>query len=119
VLVEVVFTQDFSRKLGTASDVLVTATDSTGAWGANRVECEATSKLFSVSSPEPGPASNTVLVQARYADADLIRKACAPGRTPPTDVVGPAPSGEAWINEDEIQEGQFIMDLATRKLAKV
>lgn len=119
VLTEVIFTQAIDGEVRTSSDVLLRAIDSTGAWGAIRVECEASLALFDISSPKEGPAPNTVLVQARYADVDLIRKACAPNHVPPTNIVDGAPSDMVFINEDEVQEGQFIVDLATRKLAKV
>ena len=116
-LSEIVFTQHIAKKVKAALDVLVEATDDSGAYGANRVECKTTFKLFNLSLPKPGPAPNTVLVQAQSADSDLIRKACAPGRKPPTEAIEPAPSGEAYVKEGELREGRFVVDFATRKIA--
>jgi hypothetical protein len=119
-LFEVVFTQGVSGQLETSSDTLAMATDVSAAWGANQVECSSTRELFSFSTLNPGPLPNTVLVQARYANAGLIHTACAPGRTPPSDVNGRfLHDGNAWINDSEIREGQFIVNLTTRILSKV
>lgn len=115
---EVVFTQDFSRDVKTSLDVLATASDDSGAYGANTVECKGTLKLFDLSSPKPGPAPDTVLVVASYADTNVIRKACAPGAKPPKEALGPAQLGEAYVDDGDILKGRFIIDLATRRIVR-
>jgi hypothetical protein len=71
-----VFTRSFEQQIGISPDFLMTAEDTTGAWGANTVACKESSKYFGVSKLAAGPRPMTVKVNADYADAATIRAAC-------------------------------------------
>jgi hypothetical protein len=115
---EVVFTRNFSRSIDTSIDVLVTATDSSGAYGVNKVACKEARVLFGFSGLAAGPVSGAVLVTVEYADRRAIAQACRPGARIPKGVVNRRglDKGEAFIDERTIKRGRFSLDLATRKL---
>ncbi|HQR19565.1 MAG TPA: DnaJ domain-containing protein [Burkholderiaceae bacterium] len=118
-IAEIVFTQKADGKVEISGDHVISALDSSGAYGANRVECNATLKLIDLASPKPGPVPNTVLVKARYVDAARIRKACDSDRVFSKEIFVPAPAGEAYVEESEILEQWLTLDLATRKLTEI
>ena len=100
-----------------ADSTLVEMADST--LGVNSVNCNADFQIFNLRSPKPGPAPDTVIVEASYADAATIRRACAPDAEPlKIQTLSPPPPGEAYIDERDTS-GQLIVDLTTRKIMPV
>ena len=69
------FSEDAGKHIKIADDVLLTAEDATGAYGTNVVTCKERSKVFELSKLAAGPRPATVVVDASYADADLIKHA--------------------------------------------
>ena len=115
---EVEFTQNTKGVLKVSYDRLSDiVTDSTNAWGANRVDCNADLQLFNLDSPKSGPEPDTAIVEASYADAATIRKACAPdAEQQKIEALMPPPPGQAYIDERDTKSGQFVVDLRTRKI---
>jgi hypothetical protein len=108
----------FARKdkdLNTDLKYFQRATDSVGANGANAVKCKSKFAWLGFSNAKPGPGPATVLVEAEYADADAIRRACA-RNAPKTKASAPAPTGEAFIRDSDIRKARFVLDLASRAL---
>lgn len=115
---QMVFTQDYSRTISIAPDYLMTAEDSSAAYGANVVTCkEPPPKYFGVSRLGAGPRPDTVAVSVEYADAATIRAACSKGAPKPKDVHGELAKGDAWVPDGREKTGRVIIDLVTRKVA--
>ena len=74
-----VFTQDYSKAVSIAPDFLLTAENSTGAYGASVVTCKEGSKYFEVCDIKPGPRPQTLTAKVGYAAAATIGKACDKG----------------------------------------
>ena len=70
---KMVFTETANRDVGISIDMLLSAEDSIGAFGANVVTCKQGPKNFALTEIKPGPRPQTVTVQAGYADADVER----------------------------------------------
>ena len=98
-------------------DLLLTAEDSTGAYGANTVTCKELSHYFGVSKLRAGPRPQTVAVKLEYADAGTIRTACGKGFPRPKELFGKLSRGEAYVPTGYEKKGDFIIDLVTRKVA--
>jgi len=113
---QMALTQDYSKDIGISSDFLLTAENSTGAYGANVVTCKERSKYFEVSDIKPGPRPQTVSVKASYADAATIKKACAKGFPRPKQIFGKLTPGEAYVPDGYAKRGTFTIDLVTRKV---
>jgi hypothetical protein len=114
VVTEALFASGFSKEINVSSNILVTATDTVGAYGANKVECTDTLKLISLSKLEVSSVTGTVSVLATYADQRAISAACAPNAIAPKEAVMKAPRGEAFIAAGSEREGRFVIDLSTR-----
>lgn len=114
---QVVFTRDYSGNVSLAPDFLLTAEDSTGAFGANTVTCKELSHYFDVSKLRAGPRPQTVAVKLKYADAGTIRTACGKGFPRPKELFGKLSRGEAYVPAGYEKKGDFIIDLVTRKVA--
>jgi hypothetical protein len=91
------------------------ATDSIGARGANSVKCSAKFAWFSFSDVKAGPGAGTVSVEASYADAETIRRACS-RNAPKVKALMPAERGDAYVDERSTRQGRFVLDLASRAL---
>jgi hypothetical protein len=113
---QMVFTQDFSKDVSIATDMLLTAEDSNGAFGANVVTCKEGPKNFALSELKAGPRPQTVTVKAGYADAETIRKACSRGFPKPKKTFGKLTRGDAYVPEGFEKRGTFVIDLVTRKV---
>jgi hypothetical protein len=115
---EVVFTRDFSKSISASLDVLVTATDSVGAYGVNRVECKETRVLFGFSKLERGSVPDTVLVTVEYADRAVITQSCRRGAPRPKGVTKGVrfDRGEAFVDPKAVKTGRFSLDLGKRQL---
>jgi hypothetical protein len=114
---QMVFTQDYSRRISISHDFLMTAEDSSAAYGANVVTCkEPPPKYFGVSKLGAGPRPETVAVSVEYADAATIRAACARGAPKPTETFGTLAPGDAYVLPGKEKSGRFIIDLVTRKV---
>ena len=113
---QMVFAQDDGKAISIAPDFLLTAEDSTGAFGANVVTCKERSKYFEVSDIKAGPRPQTVSVKASYADAGTIKKACAKGFPKPKKAFGKPEPGEAYVPDGYAKRGTFVIDLVTRKV---
>jgi len=99
-------------------DMLLRAEDTEGAYGANTVTCKTDQfKVFDVSKLSVGPRPNTVVVEADYADAALIKTACGKGFAKPEDAIGELPPGDAYVPEGRAKSGKLVVDLVTRKVA--
>ena len=117
---EVVFTRDVSKAISMSPDVLVSATDSVGAYGVNTVECKEQRALFSFSEIERGSAPDTVLVTVEYADRAVITQACRKGAPRPKGVQrGARPArGEAFVDPKAVKKARFALDLETREFKR-
>ena len=113
---QMVFTQDYSKDISIATDMLLTAEDSNGAFGANVVTCKEGPKYFGVSDIKPGPQPQTVTVKASHADAETIKKACSKGFPKPKEVFGTLAKGDAYVPAGFEKKGRVVIDLATRKV---
>lgn len=114
---QMVFTRDFSKGIGLSLDFLITAEDTFGAHGANTVDCKEASKYFGLSKLGAGPRPETVSVAIAYADGETIRTACGNGFPRPKETYGELAPGEAYVPRGYEKNGNFIIDLATRKIA--
>jgi Caspase domain len=115
-VVEVVFTQDAGKKTNLNFDTLVSAEDSTGAYGVNAVDCKATAEYFEISKIGVGPQSDTLSLEIRYADIATIRQACRSGSPTPSGALGTPPAGFAFISPAVERTSRFIFDLRSREL---
>ena len=113
---QMVFTEAAGKDIGIATDMLVTAEDANGAYGANVVTCKETSKNFALTDIKAGPRPRTVSVKAGYADAETIKKACNKGFPKPKETFGKLARGDAYVPEGFEKRGTFIIDLVTRKV---
>jgi hypothetical protein len=80
---EMRFKQDAGQHIALSLDIVLSAEDSVGAYGANTVTCKQPFKVFSVSKLSVGPRPNTVTVEADYADAATVKAACGKGVAKP------------------------------------
>jgi hypothetical protein len=110
------FTQDYSKAVSIAPDFLLTAEDSSGAYGANVVTCKQRLKYFEVSELKPGPRPRTLTVKASYADAETIKTACGKGFPKPKEIFGELSPGDAYVPDGYEKHGTFVIDLVTRKV---
>jgi hypothetical protein len=113
---QMVFTEGYSKDISIATDMLLTAEDSNGAFGANIVTCKEGPKYFALTDIKAGPQPQTVTVKAGYADADTIKKACSKGFPKPKQITGKLARGDAYVPEGYEKRGTFIIDLVTRKV---
>jgi hypothetical protein len=111
------FTRDYGKGIGIKYDFLLTATDSTGAYGSNVVTCKKKPpKYFELSKLAAGPRKETVTFDATFADADAFRTACGKGFPRPKEIFGTLAKGDAWVPPGHEKNGRVIIDLATRKV---
>ncbi len=110
------FAQGADKRIRMSLDMLVSAEDSNGAFGANVVTCKEKSKYFELSKLAPGPRPGTVTAEASYADADTIRTACGKGFPKPAEVFGDLTPGDAYVPEGHEKHGKLTIDLTTRKV---
>jgi hypothetical protein len=113
---QMALTQDYSKDISISPDFLLTAENSTGAYGANVVTCKEGPKYFEVSDIKPGPRPQTVSVKASYADAGTIKKACGKGFPKPKEIFGKLTPGDAYVPDGYAKRGTFVIDLVTRKV---
>jgi hypothetical protein len=114
---EMRFKQDAGQHIALSLDIVLSAEDSVGAYGANTVTCKQPFKVFSVSKLSVGPRPNTVTVEADYyADAATVKAACGKGVAKPPEAIGDLPPGDAYVSEDHQKSGTLVVDLATRKV---
>jgi hypothetical protein len=113
---QLVFTEDASKDVSIATDMLVAAEDANGAYGANVVTCKEGPKYFALTDIKPGPRPRTVSVKAGYADAETIKKACSKGFPKPKQTFGKLLRGDAYVPEGFEKRGTFVIDLVTRKV---
>jgi hypothetical protein len=113
---QLVFTESASKDISIATDMLLTAEDSSGAFGANVVTCKKGQKYFELTDIKAGPRPQTLTVKAGYADAATIRKACSKGFPKPKQTFGKLARGDAYVPEGYEKRGTFVVDLATRKV---
>jgi hypothetical protein len=111
------FARDYGKGIGIRYDFLLTATDSTGAYGANVVTCKKKPpKYFELSKLAAGPRKATVAFDATWADADIFKTACGKGFPKPKEVFGTLAKGDAYVPPGFEKKGRVIIDLATRKV---
>ena len=111
------FKQDVGGSITVSQDMLMMAEDATAAYGANVVTCTEPVKYFEVSKLAAGPKPVTVIVDASYADAELIAKACNKGFLKPEEAIGDILPGDAYMPSGREKNGKFVIDLMTRKVA--
>ncbi len=111
------FTVDHDNHISIAPDFLLTAEDSSSAFGANVVTCTTPWRYFDLSHLRAGPRANTVSVDASYADAATIKTACGKGFPKPKETYGDLAPGDAYVPEGHEKNGRFVIDLLTRKIA--
>ena len=105
-----VFTRNYSREIGMSLDFLLTAEDSTGAYGANTVTCKEGQKYFGVAKLAAGPRPMTVTVDVDYADAATVRAACGKKFPKPKEVFGELAKGDAYVPAGYEKKAKFIID---------
>ena len=110
------FTEDAGKRIKIADDVLLMAEDATGAFGANVVTCKEHFKYFELSELAAGPRPATVVVDASYADAELIKMVCTKGFPRPAEALGDPAPGDAFVPDGREKSAKFIIDLMTRKV---
>ena len=110
------FAQGPDRRIRMSLDMLVSAEDSSGAFGSNVVTCKEKSKYFELAKLAPGPRPGTVTALASYADAETIRTACGKGFPKPKEVFGDLVPGDAYVPEGHEKHGKVTIDLATKKV---
>jgi hypothetical protein len=115
---QMLFTEAAGKGIGIATDMLLTAEDSSGAFGANVVTCKQGPKYFELSDIKAGPRPQTVTVTAGYADAETIKKACSKGFPKPKQTFGKLARGDAYVPEGFEKRGTFVIDLVTRRVDK-
>ena len=113
---QMTFTEGAGKDISIATDMLVTAEDSSGAFGANVVTCKDGAKYFELSDIKAGPRPRTVTVKAGYADAETIKKACGKAFPKPKQTFGKLARGDAYVPEGFEKRGTFVIDLVTRKV---
>ena len=91
------FKPDAGGRISLAPEVLITAEDANGAYGSNVVTCTERLKYFEVSKLVAGLKPATVIVDASYADAELITTACNKGFPKPEEAIGKLPPGDAYV----------------------
>ncbi len=116
---QMAFTRSSGGEISLSHDFLLTAEDSVGAYGANTVTCKERSKYFGVSKLAAGPRPQTVAVRIAYADAGTIRTACGKGFPRPKQRFGTLSRGEAYVPTGYEKNGNFVIDLVTRKVEAV
>ena len=112
---EMVFAREFDSGIRLAYDFLITAEDTTGAYGSNTVTCKEPWKYFSLDHLRAGPRPNTVEVDAAYADGDTVRTACAQGFPHAAEVFRKLAPGDAYVPEGYEKNATLVIDLMTRK----
>ena len=112
---EFVFTRDFSRTIGVSPNFFARATDSTGAYGSNVVDCKETSAYFGLAKLGPGPRPDTVTVDIAHADKETIQTACTKGFPRPKEIFGELRPGEAYVPPGHEKTTRFVIDLTTSK----
>jgi hypothetical protein len=112
---EMVFTQDFSKRIDVSLNYFVRAEDAIGAYGANVVECKETSVYFGLAKLAPGPRPDTVAVDIAYADKETIQTACTKGFPRPKEIFGEPGPGEAYVPPGHERNARFVIDLTTSK----
>jgi hypothetical protein len=110
------FKPDAGGRISLAPEILMTAEDANGAYGSNVVTCTERQKYFEVSKLAAGPRPATVIVDASYADAELITTACNKGFPKPEEAIGDLPPGDAYMPSGREKSGKFVIDLVTRKV---
>ncbi len=111
------FTRAAGKGIGISHDVLLEATDSTGAHGANVVTCKAAPpKYFELSKLGAGPRKETVAFDATLADADIFRTACGKGFPKPKEIFGTLAKGDAFVPPGHEKKRRVVIDLVTRKV---
>ena len=114
---QMLFKEDFGKRIKLSLDVVLSAEDSEGAYGSNVVTCKEPFKVFDVSKLSVGPRRNTVTVEATYADAETIKTACGKGFPKPKEAFGDLAPGDAYVPDGQEKRGKLMIDLATRKIA--
>jgi hypothetical protein len=117
-VVEISFIQYADKTIEASENIIATATDSFGFYGANKVKCNEQLILYDFAKIEPGPTTDTIVVSAHYADREAIERACLPGARPPPDVTMDPHPGEAFIDSSGIKLSRFAVDLRTRELRR-
>jgi len=111
------FARDYGKGISISQKFLLTATDSTGAYGSNVVTCKKKQpKYFKLSKLGAGPRRETVAVDASYADAETTKTACVGGFPRPKEVFGKLAKGDAYVPPGREKKGRIIIDLVTRKV---
>jgi hypothetical protein len=112
---QMAFSRDAAGHISLALDMLLTAEDSNGAYGANVVTCAESSKYFELSKLAAGPRPDTVTVEASYADTEIVRTACGKGFPKPQETFGELAKGEAYVPAGYQKRGKVVIDIVRRK----
>jgi hypothetical protein len=105
------------RGIALSYDFLLRGEDTTGAFGANTITCNARPpKYFELGKPGAGPRPMTVSLDASWADAETFRTACGEGFARPEEAISDPAPGDAWVPDDRMTRGKIVIDLATRKV---
>jgi hypothetical protein len=111
------FTPTAGKEIDLSMDMLLTAEDTTGAFGAHTVTCKMhPPRYFELSKLGAGPRPMTVGVEASWADAETMRTACGKGFPKPKEAIGDLAPGDAWVPDGQEKRGKLTIDLATRRV---
>ena len=115
---EVVFRRRVLSSIRASLDILLTATDTEGAYGTNKVECNATRILFGLSNIERGPTADTVHVSATYADREAIQQACRPAHRGPRRPSATSVPGKPSSTPRPSRRGDFCCTSGPRNCSR-
>jgi hypothetical protein len=113
VIVAVALSQVRNGTVTAKTENYAVATSSEGAYGAEKVDCKETLHLIGLDRLRAGAAGDTLTVTAEFADADLIRQACAPGAKRPEEASSDAGPGFGYLTVTK--KTNFVLDLATKR----
>jgi hypothetical protein len=112
------FEPDANGHIELSFEMLLMAENTTGAYGTNVVTCRDELKYFDLSKLAAGPRPATVIVDATYADAELIATVCRKDYPKPAEAIdlGPLAPGDAYVPPGREKSGRLVIDLATREV---
>jgi tetratricopeptide (TPR) repeat protein len=77
------------------------------------VDCSKRIAYLEIKNVRPGPREQTVLVDVKYADSELIKAACASGGYKPNDD-DEVPKGSVFLAPGQAKQAPFVYDIQLR-----
>lgn len=114
---EIKVSRDEKGAYSAATNMLITATSTAGAYGGDTVDCSSSAPLQAIllSLPAQVASGTSVKVEADYADTAAVKQACAAKpKTKSNDEMG-VPAGHALL-KGKTPHGMFMLDLVSGTL---